>query len=341
MVVLNFNGSKTIVQCISSVLASEYHKIEVILVDNGSSDSSVKCVRTRFRDDVRLQIVELHRNLGFAGGNNAGFAASKGRLVIFLNNDTVVKKDWISGLLGVMNSDLRVGACQSKLRQVVLPEVIDCAGGILYSFGYAAEEGNGEVDKGQYDHVRDISYAKGASLCVRRRIFEDLCGFDDNYFLLLEEVDLCLRIWKLGYRVVLAPSSVVWHVGSASMATDSDNSFYLSSKNRPYLLYANYELRTLVSAMPNLCLTDLYFLLKSIRYGKPHRFVSIVRGKFWFVRNMKKAVIAKSRNEKLRQVSDNVLLGRVIPQANFMSYLMSTAPDRFGVMRRPNGEIYW
>jgi GT2 family glycosyltransferase len=115
VLILNYNGIKYLENCISSVLQTTYPNFEVILVDNSSTDQSLKAVKDKFGSDQRLKIIENSSNLGFSGGNNVGYSFSKGEYIAFLNNDTVVSPDWLTHLFNALKNDETIGLAQSLI----------------------------------------------------------------------------------------------------------------------------------------------------------------------------------------------------------------------------------
>jgi GT2 family glycosyltransferase len=214
IIILNYNGMKFADKCLTSVLNTRYHNFEVIFVDNASTDGSLEYAKKRFGKNRRLRFVVNKKNYGFAKGNNIGLRHAKGEYVVFLNIDTEVDPNWLTELVKVMDSDPTVGAAQSKLLTMDDQKRIDACGLTLTPYGFFAERGSGEVDRGQYDSAVEIFAAKGAAMAVKREVLEKVGPFDEDYFIFAEEVDLCWRIWLAGYRVVLVPKSIVFHFGA-------------------------------------------------------------------------------------------------------------------------------
>ena len=118
IIILNYNGERYLDNCIASVLKNDYQNFEVLLVDNASTDLSVKNALQAFGGDTRLRLVQSKENLGFSGGNNLGFNHSKGDLIVFLNNDTVVDSQWLSHLVNALETDESIGLAQSTILMI-------------------------------------------------------------------------------------------------------------------------------------------------------------------------------------------------------------------------------
>jgi GT2 family glycosyltransferase len=247
VVIVNYNGFEYLRECVTSFLNSEYPFYEIIIVDNGSTDGSVSKIKREFgADQNRILILDLPNNLGFAVGNRIGASKAVGEYLLFLNSDTKVKPACLGELVNVMDNDPSIGVAQAKLLLMDKPDTFDCAGVIMNVFGGSRPRGWNEKDIGQYDQIDEISFAKGAAMIVRKKIWIMLEGFDPLFFVYSEESDFCWRVWLSGYRVVFAPSATVYHVRAAT-----------SAKFRPYFFMFQYYRNQLVTVVKNLSLKNL------------------------------------------------------------------------------------
>jgi hypothetical protein len=231
-------------------LGTDYPNFEVIFVDNASTDGSLEHAKKKFGQDSRLKFVVNDRNYGFARGNNIGLEHAHGEYIVFLNNDTKVDSNWLKELIKVMDPDPSIGIAQSKLLMMHDRRRIDACGLMLTPYGFFVERGMGEIDRGQYDSAAEIFAAKGAVIAVKRKVLNEVGPFDADYFIFAEEADLCWRVWLAGYRVVLAPKSVVFHVTAGTLRT-------IWPQGRPLYWYKN----TLTTLFKNLGLKDLIKML--------------------------------------------------------------------------------
>lgn len=211
VVIVNHNGIQFVDTCLSSVIKNDYSNFEVIFVDNDSRDGSLEYVKKKFGADSRIKIIENKASLGPAVGRNRGIAVAYGKYIAFLDNDTEVDGSWISELVKVFESDSTIGAAQSKLLRNEARDSYDYAGDYLNSFGFLSERSRGEKDTGQFDYICDIFSAKSAASIIRKDVLDVIGGFDEDYYMYLEETDLSWRVWLAGFRVVFIPKSVVYH----------------------------------------------------------------------------------------------------------------------------------
>jgi len=218
LIVLNWNGQAYLENCLASLLEQDYPLTETIMVDNGSTDSSVAYVERSFPS---VKIIETGRNLGFAGGMNTGISSSTGDIVILLNNDTIVDRDWLVTLIECMESDCRIGIAGSKVFFSDGVTLQHAGGFVSYPLGFAHHYGYREQDEGSFDAVADVPYVTGAAMAIRKSLLHVIGGLDANYFFYYEDVDLCYRARSAGWRVVFAPESRLVHLESATMVRDS------------------------------------------------------------------------------------------------------------------------
>lgn len=250
VIVVNYNGLTHLGPCLSSLsaLAFPQDNLEVILVDNGSTDGSADWVRANFPD---AHLLENCENVGFARGNNQGVAAARGKYVAFLNNDTRVDSRWLSELVTAVTSSPGVACAASKILSWD-GRTVDFVGGRLnfYGFGFQIDYGLPHVN-GNYNEERNLLFACGAAMLVDRAVFLDVGGFDEDYFAYFEDVDLGWRLWLMGYSVVFAPRSIVYHRHHGTSRSLPEPVYRtLCERNSFYTIYKNYEQQNLDKILP-------------------------------------------------------------------------------------------
>ena len=243
VVVVNFNGRELLKRCLLTLLNTDYPDYEVVVVDNASTDGSFTELEKYIDSDYRLKFVRNRENLGHSEGCNIGARISKGRYLVFLDNDTEFKtKDWLGELVRVMEDDESVGLAQAKL---VLAEDNDCLDyvceGVDALGTWAATYGSKEE---RFRENFEILAASSGCCIVRRKVFNEVGGFDPDYFIYDDDTDLSFRARLLGYRVLLVSSAFVIHRGGVLRGLNNRTLFH-SSKNRMRTALKNYELRNL------------------------------------------------------------------------------------------------
>ena len=285
VIILNYNGKRFLNKCLTSVLNSNYSNVEVILVDNASTDDSIKLVKERFGHSPVLIIIKNSTNLGFAAGNNVGLSCSKGKYVVFLNNDTVVEPNWLIELVGVMETNAKIGAAQSKLLSLDNKNFFDSAGDFIDYYGIPIRRGSwGEEDTGQYDRIEEIFSARGAATIVRHKLLKEIGAFDDDFYLNYEDIDLCWRIRLNGYKIVFVPKSKVYHAGGASII--STVGVFYTEKNRITALLKNMSLKYLIKYSP---LTFTFCsAISDVMFKRPLFLHVRIKGVLWVLKDFKK-----------------------------------------------------
>lgn len=264
LVIVNWNGYKDTVACLASVHAMKSNGVSLstFVVDNGSTDDSVKKIAKEF---PWVRLIALDTNTGFTGGNNAGMRAALSagaQYVWLLNNDTIVDKNALS-LVNAF-SDSSAGIAGSKIffakghefhkdrySQKEQGKVIWYAGGIIdWDNMYASHRGVDEVDRGQYDEQQTTPFVSGCSMMIRADVLRKVGLLEESFYLYLEDVDLCLRVKRAGFRLVYYPASVIWHVnaGSSGGAGNPVHEYYLT-RNRLRVGVTYAPLRTKAALM--------------------------------------------------------------------------------------------
>jgi GT2 family glycosyltransferase len=261
VVVLNYNGRQHLEPCFESLLALDYpsDRLELVCVDNGSTDGSVELMRERF---PQVRLVETGTNLGFAGGNNAGARAAQGGIVAFLNNDTRVPSNWLRPLVRPLAEEPDLACTGSKIVSWD-GRLLEFCGGAVNFLGYGFQEGFGSLYPKDCRQQREVLFVCGGAMAIRRDLFLEVGGFDEDFFAFYEDSDLGWRLWILGYRVLSVPGSVVYHRhhGTVSSVADWKRRF-LYERNALFSIVKNYEEENLARVLP----VALMLLLKRARY---------------------------------------------------------------------------
>jgi GT2 family glycosyltransferase len=233
VLVLNWNNAQDTLSCLESLEHLEVGRVQIIVVDNGSSDDSVAAIEAAFPDIV---VLANGQNLGYAAGNNVGIRLALDQdmqYVCILNNDTVAESGFLSRLSEVMSSDSSIGVVTPVLVEDSDPDLVWAAGAnIDNEKGIVVRNMSGnslEALNGKQPFEVDV--APGAAMLVKSEVFREVGLFDDDYFLYYEEVDWCNRVRKRGYRIVLVPSSRVRHKVSATLGRYSPTTDYYLNRN--------------------------------------------------------------------------------------------------------------
>ena len=318
VVILNWNGRRHLERYLPSVVAHTEGNAEVIVADNGSTDDSLQWLRLNYPE---VGVIRLDRNYGFAGGYNRALKEIKSEYVLLLNSDVEVTAGWWQPLVEVLDTESDVAAVAPKLladTERTKFEYAGASGGFIDYLGYPFCRGrilsNVEEDKGQYDNRRDIFWASGAAMCCRREVFNSLGGFDEDFFAHMEEIDLQWRMQLAGWRIVVEPKSVVYHLGGGTLPASSRKIFLNHRNNLAMLFKCASPMQRAVVAVVRPA-TDMLEAFVNLVALHPQRAWAIVRawGEFiaWHgvLSRKRKAVV---RTKKVDNIYRNSIILRYI-----------------------------
>ena len=296
VIVLNYNGRHWLEGCLTATLEQIGERGELILADNASTDDSVDLVRTHF-PTVRLAAFE--QNFGFARGNNMGARIARGRYLAFLNNDTVPQPGWLSALKAPFDRDPSTALATSRIVYLDDPSVVDSAGdGYLRAGGaFKRLHGSPSAAAGEPGEVFGVC---GAACMVRRDAFLDLGGFDEDFFMIYEDVDISYRARLRGYKCTYVPGAIVHHAGSASLGRNSAMSVYYGQRNLEWTYLKNTPWPLLIRSFPNHVLYDGAGLLA---YGARGLLGPYVKGKWAALKGLPGILRKRSQVQRRRVAS--------------------------------------
>jgi GT2 family glycosyltransferase len=243
IVIVSWNARNLLRTCLPSVVNTDYPNFEILIADNASTDGSAAWVA---REYPSVKIVRHPENWLFCRGNNAALPHATGDFILLLNNDVEVPPGWLHPLVEAMTEARDVGAVQPKLLQYDDRDRFEYAGGaggFIDRVGYPFTRGrlfdSLERDRGQYDDARDIFWATGSAILLRRSALDEVGLLDPRFEMHMEEIDLCWRLQRHGYRIRVEPESQVYHIGGASLPQGSPRKTYYNYRNSLLLLYKN------------------------------------------------------------------------------------------------------
>jgi GT2 family glycosyltransferase len=294
VVIVNYNGAQVLMPCLESVYAQSYRPVEVIVVDNASSDGSIDVVREKFSD---VHLVVCGENLGFAEGNNRGVAIARGELVVLLNDDALVTDGWIQGLLEMLQRP-GVAVVTSRVVTEGVPPSWYQMNGTLNFLGYNIMRVFGDLSM--------VFFAGGASLMFRKA--ECAEPFPKEYFLYHEDVYLSWRMRLQGRSVAMAQNSLVHHRGSVTTRRYVPTlvTFY-QERNRVLNCLLMYEARTLVRLIPYFLLDAVVKLAMSVAAGRKSP-LGILHAYWWIVTHTAWIRSERRKLQQARNVGDKEIM---------------------------------
>ena len=322
VVILNWNGQRWLEKFLPDVLAHSRDHARVIVADNGSTDGSVAWMRANVPE---VGIIELPENLGFAGGYNAALAELDAAYCILLNSDVEVTPGWIGAMRTYLEKNPDMAACQPKVlgyNDRSRFEHAGAAGGFIDRNGYPFCRGRifelTEEDKGQYNDERDVFWSTGACMMIRREAFRAAGGFDTSLFAHMEEIDLCWRLRRTGWRIGYTSSATVYHVGGGALSYGSTRKTYLNFRNSLCVLTKNLRSRFLPLRIIRRIILDVFAALKFLLEGHAAHAWQVFRAHAHFVLRLPSLARERKRLMVLEKHPD--LTGQ---------YQRSIAYDRF------------
>ena len=241
VVVPNWNGRVWLEGCLNSLATQSVPALEVIVVDNGSTDGSVAYVRS---EHPGVRVLELDHNTGFAHAANRGFRVARGRFVALVNTDVVLPPDWVAAMSQALIAHPEAGAVACKILALSDPGRVYDAGDVLRRDGACEQRGRLRSDHGQWNQPGEVFGACAAAALYRRAAVMSVDGFDERFFAYLEDVDLALRLALAGWRCRYEPT-VAYHAGEGSSRQLAGGHRYLVERNTLLLVAKAFPIRWL------------------------------------------------------------------------------------------------
>jgi GT2 family glycosyltransferase len=230
-VILNTNRRIDTLECLDSLLRNSYPNQKVVVLDNHSTDGSIPAICEAYPD---VQIIELEKNLGYAGNNNVGIKAALeqgAEWVLVLNEDIILDSECVRELVEVGEQDRQIGILGPLIYHYNEPRVIQSAGGLLGRYWQSIHLGKNELDRGQYHLPHAVEWISGCAILVRRAAIEQAGMLDKDYFIYWEETEWCIRIGRAGWKIVNVPQARIWHKGVQRNYEPKPSFTYYATRN--------------------------------------------------------------------------------------------------------------
>ena len=328
IIIPHWNGIDIIMECLDSLSKVTYPNLEIIVVDNNSTDDSVNHIKKIFPTVI---IFENEQNEGYAGGCNRGSEIAKGQYILFLNNDTIHEQNWIEPLVKLLEKNDNIAAVQPKILNYYQKNLFDYAGGaggmmdfLVFPFARGRIFNELEIDTGQYNLKQKIFWSSGTAFLVRKDIFEKAGKFDGLFFAHMEEIDLCWRFHLMGYEVWSEPSSVVHHKNAVSLPMYTEKKYFLNHRNSLIMLLTNYSLPLAIYVLPIRWALDIIAIIYAILRGDWAHIKGIAKAHAWIVFHPRKLYQKRVRLKSIREVKDrNILKNMYNGSIVFAHYILN------------------
>ena len=247
IVIPNYKGKEYLFSCVKSLYEKDQTEKKILIIDNASNDGSIEEVVKEYPE---VECVMLDKNYGFCRAVNIGIEKTDTAYVILLNNDTVIKDNYVKYLLDSIKKDPNIFSVEPKMIQYHDPSKIDSAGTYYNALGWAYAYGKDKSVK-KYNNIRKIFAACGGASIYRKKVFEEIGMFDEKHFAYLEDIDVGYRARIFGYENWYVPAALVYHVGSGTSGSRY-NQFKTrySSRNNIYLIYKNMPVLQIILNLP-------------------------------------------------------------------------------------------
>ena len=303
VVILNWNGKALLEQFLPSVIQNT-PAATIYVADNASTDDSVEFVKQQF---PQVKIIQNRVNGGFAKGYNDALKGLEEDIFVLLNSDVEVPENWLPPLVREFNDD-EVAAAQPKIKDFRKKEFFEyagAAGGFIDALGYPYCRGRIfdtlEQDLGQYDDTREIFWATGACMAIRRKDFFDAGGFDEDFFAHQEEIDLCWRLFNLGKKIKAVGASEVYHLGGGTLNSMHPQKTFYNFRNSLFTLTKNAPVKGLFGKIFLRMILDGVAGLQLLLHLQPKHTLAILKAHFSFYKHFDK--MWKKRRYSLKKTS--------------------------------------
>ena len=305
IVILNWNGKQLLEKFLPSIVKySDFDHVEIYVADNASIDDSVAFVKQTY---PQIKIIQNTINGGFAKGYNDALQQVDSDIYVLVNSDVEVTEGWLNPVIAIFKNEPNTAIVQPKILDYKNKnkfEYAGAAGGFIDKFGYPFCRGRIfselETDTNQYNDETEIFWASGACFFIRSAAFQELKGFDEDYFAHQEEIDLCWRAKNLAQNIKYVGRSTVYHVGGATLKEANPTKTFLNFRNSLFSLVKNLPENKLVPIILARLILDGFAGLKFIMELKPKHFIAILKAHFSFYSNFSKMLKKRNKSPKTR-----------------------------------------
>jgi len=289
VVILNYNGEKLLRDFLPSVVQHS-PQAEVIVADNGSTDGSLAVLEQSFPN---LRVIRLDQNYGFCGGYNRALQQVDADYYVLLNSDVEVTSGWLAPLIATLDNQPEAAAIQPKVLAWAHKDLFEYAGaggGFIDFLGYPFCRGRifktVETDNQQYNDIRQIFWATGACLMIRREAYHRFGGLDEDLFAHMEEIDLCWKLQRANTQVWYNGQSTVYHVGAGTLGYESPRKTYLNFRNNLILLYKHLAWHEFILVMLCRGVLDWVAAFTFLLQGQANNFTAVLRAHLDFIKRL-------------------------------------------------------
>lgn len=289
IVLLSYNSLKLVKQFLPLIIQStpKSEKYKIYLVDNASTDGTYEYVKGNF---PQVHLIRLNVNKGFTNGYVASLSQIDAEYYVLISSDVEVSENWLEAPLSVLEKNQDVAAVQPKIMSYHMREKLEyagAAGGFIDYLGYPFCRGRIvnvlEEDKKQYDDAIQTFWASGACLFIRADLYHKAGGLDNDFFAHMEEIDLCWRLQNMGYKIMVAPTAIVYHMGGYIISYGSPQKVFRNHRNNLIMLLKNLAFSEVLWKIPMRFILDALTFYKMVFDGELKPALGIVKAHWQFI----------------------------------------------------------
>ncbi len=304
IVILNYNGIKYLEKFLNTLLHNTDLGVRYIIADNASTDDSVNYIRSNYPE---IEVYEMESNYGFSEGYNRAIKSLKDlEYIVFLNSDVEITEHWLEPVIDTMQKDKTIAIAQPKILAYNTKDYFEyagAAGGYIDSLAYPFCRGRIfdtiEKDEGQYDDTREVFWASGAAMVMRKEVFDNFKGFDPDFFAHQEEIDLAWRVKRAGYKVMAIGETAVYHVGGGTLSYVNPMKTYLNFRNNMVMILKNDSFLNVLWKFPTRLILDGIAGAKFLVEKKFSSVYAIIKAHFYVYFNIFKIIKKRNQYNKL------------------------------------------
>jgi GT2 family glycosyltransferase len=309
IVIVSYNHQDKLLKCLRSVLHSMPPDCELIVIDNDSTEGNVAAVSAEFPD---VTLLKSDRNVGFGAAANRAAAAARGAFLAFLNPDTIVEPGWLASLVSRLDREDGVGLVTPRILIESTPHLINTCGCDVNLTGLSTCRGLNR-ERGSYPHADQVGAVSGAAFVIRKTLFDQLHGFDQDMFLYMEDIDLSWRAGLAGWRTLYVPESIVYHDYELKITRLK---IFWQERNRYLMLLKCMKWRTLIVMSP------AYLLAEGVTWGfvflrDRKNLANKISAMLWIVSNWKLIRAKRLETQRIRTTTDRSILKTTKPTVDF------------------------
>lgn len=328
VIILNWNGLKLLKKYFKSLINQNFNDYEIIFFDNNSSDKSIDYInKIKLKTKSKITIVKNTQNDGTAKASNEASKYAKGKYLFFVSNDMIFDRNIIRNLYEYYCSNPEVGIATVKMLRNInenKTNIIDSMGANIDLIGNAISVNIHKKLNKVNDQNSEVFFSFGGALFIKKKLFKKVKGFDERYFTLSDDIDLCWRVRLLNFKVNYINKSYIYHRVSATLSNSHNRHIkrFFSERNNLCSIIKNYSLNLLIIIIPiYLCISILEIIFFLLMFRFKISYVPI-KSIIWNIKNLKETLIKRKYIQNTRTVSDMSILKltKFIPQKFIYGY---------------------